>query len=63
VEHSLYGASRKTHVKIVAVGLFCAALIVGVGKFAKNTNIDLGTAPLVQAGEPVTVSGHLPTIR
>jgi hypothetical protein len=63
MDHSIYSASRKTHLKIVAVGLLSAAVLVAVGKFANTSGIDLGTAPLFKAGEPIAVSGQLPPIR
>jgi hypothetical protein len=34
-----------------------------VGIFAHVSELDLGTAPLVKAGQSTTVSGHLPAIR
>jgi len=49
--------------KIVAVGLLCATLVAAVGIFAHVSAIDLGTAPLVKAGQQTAVSGHLPAIR
>lgn len=63
MNHSLYGAGLKAHLKIVAVGLLCAGLVAVVGKFANVSAIDLGTAPLFKAGQPVDVSGQLPAIR
>ncbi len=63
MNHSLYSADRRTHLKIVVVGLLCATLVAAVGIFARVGDIDLGTAPLVKAGQPITVSGRLPTIR
>jgi hypothetical protein len=63
MNHSIYGADRQTHLKIVIVGLLCATLVAAVGIFAHMSDIDLGTAPLVKAGQPTAVSGHLPTIR
>ncbi|MGB6536956.1 MAG: hypothetical protein WBF58_13450 [Xanthobacteraceae bacterium] len=63
MDHSIYSASRKTHLKIVAVGLLSAALLFAIGKFASVSGIDLGTAPLFKAGEPIAVSGQLPPIR
>ncbi len=63
MNHSLYNADRRTHLKIVVVGLLCATLVAAVGIFARVTDVDLGTAPLVKAGQPVAVSGHLPAIR
>jgi hypothetical protein len=64
MNHSLYNADRRTHLKIVVVGLLCATLVAAVGIFARVTDVDLGTAPLVvKAGQPTTVSGNLPAIR
>ena len=63
INHSIYGADRWTHVKIVAVGLACATVVAVAGIFAHVTDIDLGTAPLVKAGQSTAVSGHLPSIR
>jgi len=63
VNHSMYSADRRTHLKIVVIGLLCATLVAAVGIFAHVSDIDLGTAPLVKAGQPTAVSGRLPTIR
>jgi len=63
MNHSLYNADRRTHLKIVVVGLLCATLVAAVGIFARVTDVDLGTAPLVKAGQATTVSGNLPAIR
>jgi hypothetical protein len=63
MDHSIYGASRKAHLKIVAVALLSAAMVAAIGKFANTSGIDLGTAPLFKAGEPVVVTGQLPSIR
>ena len=63
MNYSMYSADRRTHLKIVAVGLVCAALVAGVGVFAHVSDIDLGTAPLVKASHSTAVSGHLPAIR
>lgn len=57
--HSMYSADRRTHLKIVVVGLLCATLVAAVGIFAHVSTIDLGTAPLVKAGQQTAVSGHL----
>ena len=62
MNHSMYGADRRTHLKILVVGLLCAILVAAVGIFA-HVDVDLGTAPLVKAGQPTTMSGHLPAIR
>jgi len=63
MNHSMYSADRGTHLKIVVVGLLCATLVAAVGIFAHVSDIDLGTAPLVKAGQSTAVSGQLPAIR
>jgi hypothetical protein len=67
MNHSMYSADRRTHLKIVVIGLLCATLVAAVGIFAHVSDrvggVDLGTAPLVKAGQPTTVSGGLPAIR
>ena len=63
MNHSMYSADRRTHLKIVVVGLLCATLVAAVGIFAHVSTIDLGTTPLVKAGQQTAVSGHLPAIR
>jgi hypothetical protein len=63
MNHSMYSADRRTHLKIVVVGLVCAIVVAAVGIFANIGEVDLGTAPLVKAGHPTTMSGKLPAIR
>jgi hypothetical protein len=64
MNHSMYSADRATHLKIVVMGLVCATVVAVVGIFANvSSGIDLGTAALVKAGEPTTMSGQVPTIR
>lgn len=63
MNHSLYGADRATHLKIVVISLVCAIVVVAVGTFARVSTMDLGTATLVKAGQPTSLSGKLPTIR
>jgi hypothetical protein len=63
MNHSIYGADRRTHLKIIVIGLLCATVVAGVGIFANVRGLDLGTAPLVRAGQPTTLSGKLPAIR
>ena len=63
MNHSLYSADRRTHLKIVVVGLLCATLVAAVGIFAHVSEVDLGTAPLVKAGQPTAITGHLPAVR
>jgi hypothetical protein len=63
MNHSMYNADLRTHLKIVVVGLLCATLVAAVGIFARVSDVDLGTAPLYKAGQATAVSGHLPAIR
>ena len=63
MNHSMYSADRGTHLKIVVIGLLCATIVAAVGIFANVRDVDLGTAPLVKAGQAVAVSGKLPAIR
>jgi hypothetical protein len=63
MNHSMYSADRRTHLKIVVIGLLCATVVAAVGIFAQVSDIDLGTAALVKAGQPTALSGGLPTIR
>ena len=63
MNHSIYSADRRTHLKIVAVGLLCAILVAVVGISAHVSDMDLGTAPLVKARPSTTLSGRLPAIR
>ena len=63
MNHSIYSANRRTHLKIVLLGLLGAILVAFVGSFAHLSDIDLGTAPLVKASHSTTVSGRLPAIR
>lgn len=63
MNHSMYNANRRTHLKIVVIGLLGAMLVTVVGTFARVSDLDLGTAPLVKASGSTTVSGHLPAVR
>lgn len=64
MNHSMYSADRATHLKIVVIGLLCATVVALIGIYAQvGGNIDLGTAALVKAGQPTTLSGHIPVIR
>ena len=63
MNHSMYSADRTTHLKIVVVGLVCATVVAAIGIFAHVSDVDLGTAALVKAGQPTTMSGHVPEIR
>lgn len=63
MNHSLYSADRSTHLKIVVVGILCAIIVAAIGAFSRINTIDLGTAQIVKAGQPTTVTGQLPQIR
>jgi hypothetical protein len=64
MNHSMYSADRATHLKIVVISIVCATVVAVVGIFANiGGGLDLGTAPLVKAGQPTTLSGQVPTIR
>jgi hypothetical protein len=63
MNHSMYSADRATHLKIVIIGLLCATVVAVIGIFANVSSLDLGTAALVKAGQPTTMSGQPPTIR
>jgi hypothetical protein len=64
MNHSMYSADRATHLKIVVIGIVCATAVAMIGIFANaGSGLDLGTAPLVKAGEPTALSGQAPNIR
>jgi hypothetical protein len=50
MNHSMHTSDRRTHLKIVFVGLLCAAVVTCIGIFAHNSAIDF-------------VSGQLPEFR
>ena len=63
MNHSIYGADRLTHLKIVVVALIGATLVAGVGIAARDTGTTSGVAtarnqelvPMIRAGQPVVV--------
>lgn len=63
MNHSMYSADGRTHLKILVLGLLCATVVAVVGIFANLSQFDLGTAPLVKAGQPTIISGKLPATR
>jgi len=63
MNHSMYNADRRTHMKVVALGLVCGLLVSVVGIFGHIGTTDLGAAPLVKAGRMITMSGDTPAIR
>jgi hypothetical protein len=62
MNHSMYSADRGTHLRIVVVALACAVVVAAIGIFSHFSALDLGTVPLIKAGQPTMVSGHLPAI-
>jgi len=62
MNHSMYSADRRTHLRIVVVALACALAVAAVGIFSHVSALDLGTAPVVKAGQPTVVSGHVPIV-
>jgi hypothetical protein len=62
MNHSIYGADRLTHLKIVVVALIGATLVAGVGIAARDTTTTSGVAtarkdlvPVIRAGQAVVV--------
>jgi len=63
MNYSMYSGDRGTHLKIVVIGLLCAVVVTCIGIFAHNTDIDLGTEPLVKAKQTTVISGQFPVFR
>jgi len=66
MSHSLIGADRTTHLKIVAVALAGAIAVVVVGITARVTDIQSASAQtiVVKAGKPATfTTTHTTAIR
>ena len=72
MNHSIYGADRLTHLKIVVVALIGATVVAGVGIAARDTPATSGVAtarnqdmvPLMRAGQPVVTGDRdISTIR
>jgi len=63
MNHSIYGADRLTHLKIVVVALIGATVVAGVGIAARDTTTTSGVAsarnqelvPVIRAGQAVVV--------
>ena len=68
---SLMSADSATHLKVVAVSLFAAILVVGVGILAKPNFSDGGvtasrieaSGPVIRAGKPTTTAADARIIR
>jgi hypothetical protein len=78
MNHSMYGADRLTHLKIVVLALLGATVVAGVGIAARGTDntsaavvraqsegkIAQGYGPVVKAGGPMLITARdVPTIR
>ena len=61
MNHSLYSADARTHLKIVILGLVCATLVAVTWCIRARERHRSGYgAPLVKAGHVTAVSGQLP---
>jgi hypothetical protein len=69
MNHSLIGADRTTHLKIVVIALIAGIVVVLVGTAARLGDFETASAllhngPVVKAGEPTAISDRgWPTIR
>jgi hypothetical protein len=72
MNHSIYGADRLTHLKIVVVALIGATVVAGVGIAARDTATTSGVitagkqelVPIIRAGKPVVIGDQgISTIR
>ena len=59
MSHSLIGADRTTHLKVLCVALAAAIAVVVVGITARVTEIDAAKAQIVvKAGKPATLTAR-----
>ena len=60
MSHSLISADRNTHLKIVAVALVSAVVLVVLGLIARMDNSEIATArlhgPMLKVGKSATVT-------
>jgi hypothetical protein len=64
MSQSIRSADRNTHIKIVAVSLMAAILVVAIGISARNFSIDEDASVLTKAGRSVHFSiKDIPTVR
>jgi hypothetical protein len=63
--HSLIGADRTTHLKIVAVALAGAIVVILIGVTARVTDIGIAGAQnvIVKAGKPAAYTARHTTVR
>jgi hypothetical protein len=58
MNHSIYSADKRTHLKIVVVALVAGIVVVGLG-LSSRANLDpmpSQTAGVIKAGKPTTIS-------
>ena len=61
---TIQSADRTTHIKIVAVSLMTAILVVVIGINARNFNVDEDASVVTKAGKSVSLSiKDVPTVR
>jgi hypothetical protein len=65
MSHSMYDADRNTHIKVVAVGLLCAVVVVIVGFTARVSDVTVAGAngieadrTVIRAGAPAAVTSN-----
>ena len=66
MSHSMYDADRNTHIKVVAVGLLCAVVVVIVGFTARVSDATVASAngrieadrTVIRAGAPAAVTSN-----
>jgi hypothetical protein len=64
MSHSMYGADRNTHMKVVAVGVLCALAVVAVGLTARVSDVNVaGTNGAIErvvtrAGAPAALTSN-----
>ena len=65
MSHSLIGADRTTHLKIVAVSLAGAIAVILVGITARVTDTDIASAQniVMKAGKPAAYTARHTTVR
>jgi hypothetical protein len=65
MSHSLIGADRTTHLKIVAVALAGAIAVILVGITARVTDLGIASAQnvVVKAGKPAAYTARHTTVR
>jgi hypothetical protein len=56
---SFWSIDRGTHIKIVAVSLVAASVVVAVGMSARTTgSIEQAHGPVLKAGQPASFTAH-----